>query len=741
MEKRGESNNSSNVVLYMGTYPPRECGIATFTKDITDAIDKKFNPAIKSSILAMNKSDTDTYNYPKKVKYQIVEDYMNDYIEVAKKINKSPSIKLINIQHEFGIFGGEYGDYLLTFLEIIEKPVVITFHSIMPQPDRRLKKVVRALAEKTQVIIVMTEKAVEILRDKYKIKTPINVIPHGIPTVSFDAVHKEKEKLRFKDKIILSSFGLISEGKGYEYVIKALPKIIKKHPNLLYLIVGETHPVVTQEEGERYRRYLKRIVKELGLQKNVKFYNKYMTLQEIIQYLKASDIYVSSALDPDQITSGTLVYAMGCGRSVISTPFLHAKDIVNHERGLLVRFRSSKSFAEAIDKLVSDKELRKQMEKNAFSYTRQMTWPNVALAYGGILKDYVNIWYSKSHELPKIKTTHLQKLTDNFGMIQFSTYTHPDFESGYTLDDNARALLVSGMLFKRFGRYSELGLIKRYLKFIKYVQRWDGKLFNIVSKDKKINQRDVSDDAQGRAIWALGFVASLGGLPKDIRRQAEEIFLKTLKSHKYTKSPRSAAFTLSGLYFYHNKFPSKLLAKKIVEIAEYLVALYDTHYDKEWKWFENYLTYANSKLSEALLYAYLATDNKKYLDVALESLDFLISKTFSGKDIFSPIGQAGWYSRNQERSYFDQQPIDVGYTVQTLLLAYKITNQEKYRKHAINAFQWFLGKNALNQVVYNEVTGGCYDGLGRYSINLNQGAESALSYLLARLSIPEEETF
>jgi len=737
MEKRGEGNNSSNVVLYMGTYPPRECGIATFTRDITEAINKKFDPLIKSRILAMNKPD-EIYNYPKEVIYQISEDDMKDYIEVAKRINQNPSIKLINIQHEFGLFGGEYGDYLLTFLEIVKKPVVVTFHSVLPNPDKRAKKVVKSIAEKSQTIIVMTKKAVEILKEKYGIDTEIRVIPHGIPTVSFETENKEKAKLGYKDKILLSSFGLINEGKGYEYIIKSLPKVVKKFPNLLYLIIGETHPVVRREEGERYRRYLQKLVREKNLKNNVKFYNKYVTLQEIIQYLKATDIYISSSLSPHQITSGTLVYAMGCGKPVISTPFLHAKDIVTPERGSLVKFRSAKSFTEAIVSLISNEELRRKMERNAYSYTRHMTWPNVAIAYGKIFKRYINIWETESNNLPKIKTEHLRNLTDNFGIIQFANYTQPDIESGYTLDDNARALLVSCMLYEKSKKNLYLKQIKKYLKFIRYVQRWDGKLFNLVNKDKKINRRDCSDDAQGRAIWSLGYTLSIKELPEEIKEDAKEIFIKAMGENKKIKSARAAAFTLLGMYFYDRKYPSRLNIKKINSLAEYLIILYNTYSDKEWKWFENYLTYANSKLSEALLYAYMATRNKKYLKIGLESLDFLISKTFSGKDTFVPIGQNGWYERDQKKSLFDQQPIDVGYMVQTLLLAYKITKDEKYEKYAIKTFQWFLGKNTLNQVVYNEITGGCYDGVGEFSLNLNQGAESALSYLLARLSFPEE---
>ncbi|MFH1664100.1 MAG: glycosyltransferase family 4 protein [archaeon] len=391
MEKQKHSKKKSLGILYMGTFPPRECGIATFTRDLTNAMDKKFSPIIKSRILAMNDNSTATYNYPKNVLLNISDDNISEYIDTAKKINKMDSIKLVNIQHEFGIFGGQCKDYLNAFLDTINKPVVITFHSILPEPDSKLKKVVQCLAKKSSCLVVMTKNAVEILRNDYGIKTPIEVIPHGIPTVSFGSNAKEKKKIGYKNNIILLTFGMLNAGKGCEYVIDALPKLTKKFSNLLYLIVGETHPIVRQNEGEKYRNFLKNKVKELGLQKNVKFYNKYVKLSEIVQYLKAADIYICSNNDPYQAVSGTLAYAMGCGRAVISTPFVHAIEAVNPKRGILVEFNNPHSFENAIMKLLSDPKLKEKMERNAYSYTRHMTWPNIALSNIKVFNKYAGL--------------------------------------------------------------------------------------------------------------------------------------------------------------------------------------------------------------------------------------------------------------------------------------------------------------------------------------------------------------
>jgi glycosyltransferase involved in cell wall biosynthesis len=725
------SFNESDIV-FLATYPPRECGIATFTKDIVASINERLPKNTKTGVIAMNSNGVNIYNYPQEVIYQISDTDMNDYIEAAKQINDSPRIKLVNIQHEFGIFKGEYGDYLLAFLEIVNKPVIITFHSVLPNPNSQLKKVVKAISEKVEEIIVMTNKAIEILREVYNVNTPIHLVPHGIPKVSFDSQESEKTRLGYEGKIILSSYGMINSGKGYEYVIDALPKIVEKYPNLLYLIVGETHPIVRKDQGEAYRNFLTEKLKKLNLEKNVKFYNKYLPVEEIVQYLKATDIYISSCIDPNQITSGTLSYAMGCGRAVISTSFLHAKDLVSKERGLLVGFKKSGEFEKAILNLLENPDLRKQMETNSYYYTRSMTWPNVAMHYCDIFNKYLDLKEKDFESLPEIDTSHLIRLTDNFGLIQFAIQADPDENSGYTLDDNARAILVCTKHYEKFREFKQLDLIRTYLNYIKYVQKRDGKLYNFVGKDKSIKKDQWSEDAHARAIWALGYMISSPNIPDDFKREAEIIIRKAIAASDEISSPRSLSFMIQGLYFYNKVANSARIRKYIEKLANDLVSLYKNSSSPEWKWFEPYMSYANSKLPEALLYAYLSTGKRDYLDFGLESLNFLLSKTFDN-EIFVPIGQRGWYFKDGQKEKYDQQPIEASYTIQSLILAYKISRDEKYKKYALEAFQWFVGKNTLNQVVYDSTTGGCYDGIGENAINLNQGAESTISYLMARL--------
>ncbi len=727
--------NESNI-LYLSTYPPRECGIATFARDLTSAIDKRIAPKLKTGVVAINSNGVNVYNYPNRVVHQISDTDMNDYIELAKKINASPNIKLVNVQHEYGMFGGEWGDYILPLLEIIEKPIVLTLHCVLPEPDEKLKRVVKAISESVDVIIVMTQKAVSLLRNVYKVNSEIQVIPHGIPVANFETQEKEKESLGYSDKIILSSYGLMSRNKGYEYVIESLPEVVKKYPNLIYLIVGETHPNIRKRDGEEYRNFLTNKIKKLGLEKNVKFYNKYITDAETIKYLKATDIYIAASNDPTQITSGTLPRAMGCGRAAISTPFPHAKDIITPERGLLTEFRNPESFKKAILYLLDNPELRRSMEKNAYYYTRPMTWSNVAIQYCDLFKKLMNI-NVEIETLPVVDTSHLIRMTDNFGIIQFSVQSTPDKNSGYTLDDNARAILICAKHYEKFKEYKQLSLIKTYLDYIKYVQKEDGRLFNFVDSSKKIDE-SWSEDAQGRAIWALGYLISSPEIPRDFKKEAEEILTKTFSSFNNFNSPRAIAFGTIGLFFYNQVKRLGRIRKRIKEMGKRLVDFYKENESSSWKWFEQKMTYANSKIPEALLYAYLATREGKFLRVGLESLKFLSGKTFID-NIFVPIGQRGWYENGKERSLYDQQPIEAAYMVQTLILAYKITLDEKYKRAALEAFQWFTGKNTLNQVVYNDSTGGCHDGIGENAINLNQGAESTISFLLARLSLIDIE--
>ncbi len=508
----------------MATYPPRMCGIATFTKDLMTAMDKKFSPFIKSKILVINNNSDINYENIEDVLFDIADNDISAYIKAAKRVNEIDAIKLIIIQHEFGIFGGEYGNYLIKFLEIVKKPVVISFHTVIPNPEDKLKKIVCEIAKKSSYLVVMTNKGIDVLRKDYDIKREIIVIPHGTPIVSFDESIKEKTVMDIDDKIVLSSFGLINSGKGYEYVIESLTEVVKKYPNILYLIIGETHPVVRKKEGEKYRNFLKEKVKEFDLEKNVKFYDRYLTLEEIVKFLLATDIYISSNLDPDQIVSGTLAYAIACGRAIISTPFIYAKDVITPERGLLVKFRDPNSYTNALIKILSNPLLKEEMERNNYSFSRCMIWPNVAISYYNVFKRVIPDLEKCEMSYPEIKFDHIMNLTDDFGIIQFANYAKPDKLSGYTLDDNARALLACTLYYKLFKDNTKLKLMKIYLNFIKYVHKNENKLHNFVNCNKIVNLEHWSEDAHGRAMMALGYLIATKSIPMELRVEAELIF-------------------------------------------------------------------------------------------------------------------------------------------------------------------------------------------------------------------------
>jgi len=728
------ANGKSDSILYLSTYPPRECGIATFTKDLAEALQRKYNPALKPKILAINNDVTDIFAYDRHVVKQICAGNIEDYIALARELNETPEVKLVHIQHEFGIFGGNWGDYLIPFFQTVQKPVIVTFHTVLPNPSSTLSRVVKFILHHVQMVIVMNEFSRQILIEDYgAAEEQIAVIPHGIPYVASPNGQTEKKRMGLEDHLVLSTFGLLSPGKGIEYALRALPPVAKRFPELLYLIIGVTHPLVRKAAGESYRNFLQTEVRRLRLQHYVRFYNKYLSIEEITSLLRSTDVYISPSLDRNQSSSGTISYALGCGTPVICTDSLYARSLVTPNMGILVEPKKPKSITKALMELCRDPQLLKKMSKTAFAETRHMTWPNVALGHFNLYQKFVRLY--DEQKLPELTLQHLQRLTDDFGIIQFAKHTKPDLRYGYSIDDNARALIVVSSALNH-GKPEALELVDRYFKFISRMQRPSGTFANLASSKRKIVRQELSEDAQGRTLWALGYLMDQDAVPAEMRQKAEKMFRKAIPAVQKLTSPRAIAFAMLGLFYYTRVKPSASTNKLLRQLAGRQITGYLEAAGKDWLWFEQSLTYSNSKLPESLLYAYLATKEKSYLQIAEKSLHFLIDITFE-KGYFSPIGQNGWYLRNGKRAYFDQQPEDASSMVQTLAAAWHATDNPKYRKLALDTFQWFLGKNHLNQIVYDEVTGGCYDGLGQHTLNLNQGAESTISYLLARLAIEE----
>ncbi|MBU0958790.1 MAG: glycosyltransferase [Nanoarchaeota archaeon] len=735
MEKEGDSISNDTKICFLSNYPPKECGLATFTKDITCAMNKKFNPKLRSRVIALN--DPEGHNrYDNRVIFQITRNSPQEYIEIAQKINTNEEIKLVCIQHEFGLFGGNYGDDILYFLDAIEKPVIVTFHSVLPNPNEERKKIVKKISAKASAIIVMANIAIEILNRDYGIeKSKMYVIHHGTPNAKFISPDQYKKKLNMEGKTVILTFGLLSRGKGIEYMIKSLPALVEKNPNLLYLILGETHPNVRMNEGESYRNELIELVKQLGLEKNVKFENRYVSLKDLIEHILACDIYAFTNLEREQITSGTLAYATSCGRPIVSTPIIYAEELLAQERGIIIsNFKKPEKFTKALNKLLSDPSLRNRMSEAAYAFGRQMIWPNVAARHLNVFNRVVQLREEITKKYPTIKLEHLKRMTDSFGCIQFSNGSIPDKKSGYTLDDNARAL-ISTVLYHNLSKSQiSLNLSKKYLEFIEKTQKKDGRFINtFINKNK--NMGDYSDDAIGRAIWALGYTVERSK-NKLIVNKAEDLFDKAFPIIKDIESPRAKAFIILGLYHHYQKYGRKRDLEMIKTLADSLCILYEKCSSKDWHWFESGLSYSNAKLCEALFMAYLETRNEKHLEVAESSLHFLSDTVFINDELH-PIGQDGWFDKNGKKASFDQQPVDAASMVSAYLAAYEATEDKHYHEKAVLAFNWFLGRNHLKQMIYNEDTGGCYDGLGEHSVNLNQGAESTICYLLARLRLEE----
>lgn len=742
------------AILYVGTFPPRACGIATFTQDLTDAMDKEYYPSVKSQVMAINDNGTSIYNYPNKVRMQVREIDIADYLKLAHEINHNPQIKLVNIQHEYGIFGGDWGNYLIPFLELLKKPVVTTMHTVLPHPTEFVKQVTRDFVERSDGVVVMTRSMARLLDEVYGVdKKKISIIPHGVHHVAFPSKSKAKRRLKLTGRTVISTFGMLNRDKGIEYAIAALPKVVRKYPDVLYLVLGATHPVVRKQQGEVYRNKLKKLVARLKLENHVKFYDKYMDLGELIEFLKATDIYVSPTLNPMQAVSGTISYALSAACPIIATANQYATDVINPERGVLVRFKNAKDIERALLELLADPKRRKEMKKATYFYSRHMTWQNVALSYFKYFNNFAKIIPRESGKLPPINLEHLETLTNQFGIIQFAVHTKPDPGSGYCLDDNARSLLTYLMLYREKPLKSHLNQIEKYFRFIRFVQKSSGKFYNFVNYNKSITDKSDSEDTFGRAIWALGFMIGTHKLPPELRRAAVGILRKAKRWIKELKSLRAISFTILGLnyllenyehYAARNEKRAESERQELVmlvrKLANTLVRAYErqiTRSDrkrKKWFWFEDVMTYSNYKLPEALLRASKLTGDKKYRTIAEESMKFLSKISFE-HGYFSAIGQDGWYHRDGRRAYFDQQPEDTASAVEALATAFEVTHKKEYAEQAKRAFEWFLGKNHLSQMIYDEQTGGCYDGLGRESINFNQGAESTISYLLARLAV------
>jgi glycosyltransferase involved in cell wall biosynthesis len=729
-------NTDNNQVLFIASYPPRACGIATYSQDLINAVQEKFS-SFSVKVCALEEDGT-VRKYSDEVKYVLNSCDREAYIELANKINTDDAVKMVFVQHEFGLFGGDYGEYLLQLLYSLNKPVSITFHTVLPKPDEKRKTIVQTIVQACNEIVVMTNHSSAILQNEYNIPDhKISIIPHGTHIVEWKNKRVIKNAYQLERRLVLSTFGLLSANKSIETALDALTGIVEKFPNVLYLILGKTHPEVVKSEGEIYREYLENKVEELGLQDNVHFVNKYLDLPELLEYLCLTDVYLFTSKDPHQAVSGTFAYAMSSACPVISTPIPHALEMLQDNAGTIIDFQDSEQLAAATIRLLGNDKLREEMGRNAFHQTRASVWENTANSHAELFNQYVDKKQSLTYRLPQIHLEHIYALTNDFGMIQFSDICDPDINSGYTLDDNARALIAICMHYNQFRESGDIDLLNTYLNFIEYCQQPNGKFLNYVDKEGEFHvQNDYNnlEDSNGRTIWALGtLIAHQHIMPETLFVQANKIFEKAIDNISQIESPRAIAFAVKGLY--HYQITQKDNVQPIINLlATKLLEKYNRVSDTNWKWFEEYLTYTNSTLPEAMLYAYLATNNPAYKMIAHVTFEFLLSHLFINGTI-KVISNRGWCQKGTVPNQYGEQPIDVSCTIQALDLFYWVFKDEAYREKMEIAFSWFLGNNHLNQIVYNPLTGGSYDGIEEHSVNLNQGAESTVCYLTARLTV------
>jgi glycosyltransferase involved in cell wall biosynthesis len=737
LKQKLHKSNDLPEVLLISSYPPRECGIATYSQDLIRALNNKFSHSIAPRVCALESGDA-TYNYSPDVKYILKTSHAEDYDRITPLINEDTSTKIVLIQHEFGLFKAQEQRFI-RFIHELKKPVVIVFHTVLPYPDALLRSTVQQIASACESIIVMTHNSAGILVTDYGLSVKkISVIPHGTHLVPHLSEKFLKNKYGLTQRKVITTFGLLSAGKSIETTLEALPAIISHCPEVLFLIIGKTHPEVVKSEGEAYREGLEAMVELLGLKEHVRFINSYLALPDLLEYLQLTDIYLFTSNDPNQAVSGTFVYAMSCACPIISTPIPHAREVLSEETGIIFDFRSAKQLAAGVVKLLEDEPLRRNISSNTLQKIVSTAWENSAVAHAMLFERLSGNAVVIRYNLPELNLNHLKKLTTTTGIIQFSKINQPDIDSGYTLDDNSRALIALCMHYEISADVSDLIYIQTYLNFINHCQLPNGDFINYVDGDNRYGNQNGSsnlEDSNGRAIWALGYLVSRRLLfnPR-FSEIAEAILIKAMQRVEGIHSTRAMAFAIKGLFYYEQEVKSSRNMLLIETLSNRLVEMYRHESKDSWRWFEGYLTYANSILPEAMLYAWLLTGDSTYRSIALESFEFLLSLTFNANGI-EVISNRKWLKRGSEAGSFGEQPIDVAYTIMTLSKFYEVFRKESFRMKMEIAFNWFLGNNRLHQIVYNPCTGGSYDGLEELHVNLNQGAESTVSYLMARLTM------
>lgn len=732
-------------IAYVGTYPPRACGIGTFTQNLVRAVFSNQSAnrlGDVAEVLALSNCE-DEEAYPAEISLCISDQNRESYLAAAAYLNDS-AVDVVVLQHEYGIFGGQDGAFVLSLLDELEKPSVAVFHTVLKTPSYGQKFVLQRVAAKVNRVVVMSRMAKQFLHEIYKLPAhKVVVIEHGVPNIQTESREVLRRKLGFDGRRVLFTFGLLGRGKGIETVIHSLPGIVEQFPETRYVVLGKTHPAILRQSGEEYREYLLDLAAQKGVADNLQFVNSFAEEQALWEYLQACDVYLTPYLSEAQITSGTLSYAIGAGAAAVSTPYWHAQELLAEGRGQLFDFRNSEQLAQIVVSLFNHPENLKTMRSAAAEYGKKLKWNLIGKQYLHLFRqvldeklETMNDKQKLEMSLPPITFKHLRTLTDGTGILQHAKFSLPNRHEGYCLDDNARALIAALM-----GRHLHPGIwlenaANTYLSFIYHCQREDGLFRNFMGYDRRFLEKVGSEDSFGRAVWSVGY-AMAHPLNGAFYSLAKEIFDRATPQLPAIQSPRSIAFAMMGIYHALRRNPGdENLLNLMHELRMRLCDFYHACSDASWRWFEDCFTYCNGILPLALFHSLELMPDETVQEVALESTRFLEEVTLAD-GFCRPIGCESFYSKGEERSVFDQQPVDVYAKVLLFLQAWRVTGKERFYKNALLCNSWFYGKNELRLPLYDTETGGCCDGLTATGVNQNQGAESTLACLIARLAIEE----
>ncbi|MBN2511254.1 MAG: glycosyltransferase family 4 protein [Spirochaetales bacterium] len=733
-------------IAFLGGFVPRLCGIATFTSDICEAVAAEYGT---SDVYACAVNDiAGGYNYPGRVRVQLTEQSLDSYRRAADLLNFFKT-DVLCVQHEFGIYGGQAGGHLIALLKEVRMPVVTTFHTILGDPDPIQRSVMKEILRHSDRFVVMAGKGRKILMETYGApEEKIDCIPHGIPQIPFADPESYKIQFGVEGRKVLFTFGLLGPGKGIEYAIKALPRIIARHPQVVYLILGATHPHLLATDGESYRLELERLAEEAGVRDHVIFYNRFVSLEELKEFIGATDVYLTPYLNEAQITSGTLAYVFGAGKAVVSTPYWHAQELLAHERGSLVPFRDSEAIAIAVCAYLDNPKLLDRTRKDAYRIGREMIWPAVARLYIDSFEHAVagreidsrralSEWTlaGRPYGLPIRRVDHLLRMSDQTGIFQHATFNVPNYQEGYCTDDNARAFLLCCKLDETEPTSLEANFREKESTYLAYLlaalNTSSGRFRNFMSFTREWLEDVGSEDSHGRALWALG-VGAGHAHSTGHRELSARLFEAGISAVQTITSPRAWAFSLIGLHYYLNSCPgTKEITEMRRELTERLVHSWEQCSSPDWPWFEESVTYENPRLCQALILCGKSMPHTRSMEIGLETLAWLDSVQETQSGHFRPIGSNGFYVHRGERADFDQQPVEAQAMVSACLTAYRVTGDRQWWNGARRAFEWFLGRNDLGLSLYDPRSGGCADGLHADRMNENQGAESTLAFQLA----------